>query len=177
MMILDKVVHALDASGIDAHELDFEAISAARELELAAKPAAELAPKRPIDVVIEDEDAGPTTEAEVPEQSDKKLVRGDHDALAIAIHNFPEAARDVRRDARRSRSRRVARGRDWDPQRARGALRRDPIVLRDWEPLEGIRLGAARGGRSRSARSLAGRRSRAGSTTKCMACSSGSLAA
>ena len=57
MMILDKVVHALDASGIDAHELDFEAISAARELELAAKPAAELAPKRPIDVVIEDEDA------------------------------------------------------------------------------------------------------------------------
>ena len=91
MMILDKVVHALDASGIDAHELDFEAVSAARELELAAKPAAELAPKRPIDVVIEDEDAGPTTEAEVPEQSDKKLVRmGIMTALAIAIHNFPE---------------------------------------------------------------------------------------
>ena len=89
MVILDRIVHALDSSGIDAHEFDFAA-SAARELELT-KPPAERAPQHQIDVVLEDEDAGPTTEAVMPTQSDKKLVRmGLMTALAIAIHNFPE---------------------------------------------------------------------------------------
>ena len=89
MVVLDRIVHALDSSGIDAHEFDFAA-SAARELELT-KPPAERAPQHQIDVVLEDEDAGPRTEAETPTQSDKKLVRmGLMTALAIAIHNFPE---------------------------------------------------------------------------------------
>ena len=98
MMVLDKVVHALDASGLQsaAHELDFEAVAAAQK----GGAAVELAPKQQVAVVFDSEETKAAPEeaaalavagAEPAPGADKKLVRmGIMTALAIAIHNFPE---------------------------------------------------------------------------------------